>query len=91
MFVGELSVPPPELGLVIAQEAGLMPAFAESKLTAAEMVEVPPISREVTPAVKATAIAANAIVIPPLCVELLCALAVIVTCTSAGGGVAGAV
>jgi hypothetical protein len=98
VLVGLLRVPPPEAGDVMAQDAGLTPAFEGSKLTIAVICEVPlgqgrvgQACTELVFAERETAIAAKVIVIEPVCVAGLAEVAAIVTCTSLGGGVDGAV
>jgi hypothetical protein len=91
LFVPPLRVPPPLAGEVIAHEAGFTPAFAGSKLTVAVIVDVPCAWSEERLAERETAMAANVMLMFPLAVESLAEVAVMVTCTSLGGGVAGAV
>jgi hypothetical protein len=86
-----LRVPPPEAGNVIAQEAGLTPAFARSKLTVAVICEVPVAGTEKALAERETAMAAKVISVDPDFVGSLAEVAEITTCTSPDGGVAGAV
>lgn len=86
-----LSVPPPDVGEVMVQEAGLTPAFAGSKLTVAAICEVPVACTEKGFAERETAMAANVIPTDHDFVESLAEVAPMTTCTSAGGGAAGAV
>jgi hypothetical protein len=91
LLVALLRVPPPDAGEEIVQEEGFTAAFAGSKLTMAVIVDVPCACTEDGFAERETAIAANVIVIVPEFAGPLAAVAVIVTCTSLAGGVAGAV
>jgi hypothetical protein len=87
------------VGEVIAQEAGLTPIFAGSKVTVAVICEVP--LRQEGGAGQActvrgfaeseTLMAAKIIVMVPFCVGSLTEVAVMVTDTSMAGGVIGAV
>jgi hypothetical protein len=89
--VGLLRVPPPDAGEVMIQELGLTPAFAGSKLTVAVICEAPVACTEKGFAERETAMAAKVIPMDPDFVGSLAEVAPMTTCTSADGGVAGAV
>ena len=90
VLVGLLRVPPPEAGEVIAQDAGLTPAFAGSKLTVAVINDVPPACTWPADAARETLIAASSTLTVADTVGAATEVAVIVTVTSPDGGVAGA-
>ena len=75
VLVGLLRVPPPEVGEVMAQEVGLTPAFAGSKLTVAVICEVPVACTEKGFAERETAMAAKVIPVDPDFVGSLAELA----------------
>jgi hypothetical protein len=99
VVVGLLRVPTAGVGEVIAQEAGLTPIFAGSKVTVAMICEVPlrqeggvgQACTEIGFAERETAMAAKVIPMDPCVAGGLADLAVIVTCTSLDGGASGAV
>ena len=84
-------LPHADAGQVMAQDAGSTPLFAGSKLTVAVIVEMPVAPTKRGFAERETAIAAKVNATDPDFVGSLSDLAVIVTCTSLGGGVEGAV
>lgn len=89
VLVKLLSVPAPVVGLIV-QEAGLTPLFAGSLLTMAVISDVPAASTGLTDAVTETEMAATSMLTLFDLVESDMAVAVIITNTSLGGGVAGA-
>lgn len=98
VLVGLLRVPTAGVGEVMAQEVGLTPALAGSNITVAVIVEVPlgqgrdrQNCTELGFAERETAMAAKVITVDPGVAGGLVEVAVIVTCTSLGGGLAGAV
>ena len=99
VLVGLLRVPTAGEGDVIFQDVGSTPLFAGSKLTVAVIVEVLPAgqeggagqaSTEPTDAKRETEMAAKSMFTGADCVGSATEVAVMVTCTSLGGGVAGA-
>jgi hypothetical protein len=99
VLVGLLRVPTAGAGEVILQVVGSTPLFAGSKLTVAVISEVLPAGQEggagqastgLTDAMRETEMAAKSMFSGADCVGSATDVAVIVSCTSLGGGVAGA-
>ena len=93
-----LRVPTAGVGEVMVHDAVATPRFAGSKVTVAVIVEVPvgqgcdgQASSVRGLAARETTMAAKVICVDPCAVGELAELAVMVTCTSAAGGVAGEV
>jgi hypothetical protein len=89
VLVGLLRVPAPVAGEIL-QEAGSTPLFAGSLLTMAVICDVPPAPTGFTDATSETKMAAKSMLTGADCAGSAAEVAVMVTVTSLGGGVAGA-